>query len=233
MADEKKYPHEGHRDRVKQRFLSVGLDNMSDNEILEMLLFYAIPRRDTNDLAKNLIDKFGTLSDVLAAPIDELQKNGLGTASSAYIKMLFSLCEKYHHIQNKKDVLSVTENNITENLSAIFENAGNHEKVAAVLFDVYGREICTDTVYGGPFSDTNMIKKLLEFALRHHAWGMVIAHNHANGVPMPSASDINVTCMIKSRTNALHIKLIDHIIFADHDSVSMSSLEECREIFLS
>ena len=233
MAEEKKYPHEGHRDRVKQRFMSVGFKNMTENEILEMLMFYAIPRKDTNDLAKNLLNQFGTLSDVLAAPIDELQKNGLGIASAAYVKMLFSLCEKYHHIQNQKNILSVTQNKITGNLSAVFQNAGKHEKVAAALFDVYGREICVDTIYDGSFSDTIMIKKLLEFALKHHAWGIVIAHNHINGVPMPSASDANMTCMIKNRVNALNIRLIDHIIFSDHDSVAMSSLEEFREIFLN
>ena len=231
---EKKYPHEGHRDRVKQKFLNVGFDNMSDSEILEMLLFYAIPRKDTNDLAKNLTDKFGTLSNVLAVPIDELQKNGLGAGSAAYLKILFALCEKYHHSKNQKNMISITESKATENLSAVFENAVKHEKVAAVLFDSYGNEICTDTIYHGSFTDTDMyIKNLLEFALKNHAWGMVIAHNHINEVPMPSASDVNATHRIKSRMNSINVKLIDHIIFSGHDSVSMSSLEEFKDIFLS
>ena len=234
MTDEKKYPHEGHRDRVKQRFLNVGMENMSDYEILEMLLFYAIPRKDTNDIAKNLIKKFGTLSDTLTAPIDELKKNGLSSGAAAYIKMLFSLCEKYHNTKNKKDMTAIAESNIAESLADIFKNAGQYQKVAAVLFDIYGKEICTDTIYNGSFKDTDMyMKKMLEFALKHHAWGMVIAHNHIDGTPMPSASDINVTHRIKNRANALNIKLIDHIIFSDNNYVAMSSLEEFKDIFLS
>ena len=92
MSEEKKYPHEGHRERVKQRFLSVGFENMTDNEILEMLLFYAIPRKDTNDTAKSLLKKFGSLYDVLTADTDELQKCGLSLNSAVYLKMTDALC---------------------------------------------------------------------------------------------------------------------------------------------
>lgn len=232
MAEEKKYPHEGHRDRVKQRFLSVGFENMAENEILEMLLFYAIPRKDTNDLAKSLLKNFGTLYDVLTAPLEELKKCGLSENTLIYLKMADALCRKYYDEKSGNTVSEIANSSVADKLAPLFSEQGKYEKTAVILFDTYGREICASVIYEGAFADTDRyIKKLLELLLKHHAWAVILAHSHINNIPMPSAQDINTTYILKNKINAVNIKLLDHIIFTGHNSVSMASLEEFKNIF--
>ena len=232
MAEEKKYPHEGHRDRVKQRFMSVGFNNMTENEILEMLMFYAIPRKDTNDLAKNLLKNFGSLFDVITAPSEELQKCGLSYNATVYLKMADALCRKYYDDKTKDTVSEIAGSDTADKLAPLFSEQGKCEKTAVMLFDAYGREICTSVVYEGAFADSDRyIRKLLELLLHHHAWAVILAHSHTNNIPMPSAQDVNTTYILKNKINAVNIKLIDHIIFAGHSSVSMASLEEFKNIF--
>ena len=94
MAEEKGL-HDGHRKRVKERFISEGLDKFQDHQILELLLFYAVPRKDTNELAHTLLNKFRSLSGVMDAPIEVLQENGLSENAAVLIKLIPSVCSAY------------------------------------------------------------------------------------------------------------------------------------------
>ena len=231
MTEEKKYPHEGHRDRVKQRFLNVGLEDMTDNEILEMVLFYAIPRKDTNDIAKKLLDHFGTLFDFFEAPADELQNCGLSVNTAVYIKMIAALFERYYSDKIKNDIKAITGTNTTDKISHLFKD-NDCEKVAVMLTDSFGRELHSCIIYDGTVSNTDIyFKKITELILKYHAWGIIIAHNHPDGVPVPSADDVTATRKLKSKFFSMNIKLLDHIIFSESGSVSMASLEEFHDIF--
>jgi len=232
MSEEKKYPHEGHRERVKQRFLSVGFENMTDNEILEMLLFYAIPRKDTNDTAKSLLKKFGSLYDVLTADTDELQKCGLSLNSAVYLKMTDALCRKYYDDKIKNTVSEINDSKNADKFAPLFSDNSKYEKTAVMFFDAYGKEIHSSVVHEGSFYDTDSyIRKVLELALKYHAWAVIFAHNHTNGSPMPSAKDINTTYILKNKMDSINIKLLDHIIFSNYGSASMAELEEFQNIF--
>ena len=233
MPDEKKYPHEGHRDRVKQRFLNVGFENMQDYEILEMILFYAIPRRDTNDTAKNLLNHFGSLINVFEASIEKLENFGLSKNVCTYIKMTGDLCKRYHHDKTKSTMSKIADTNLTDIFAPIFENSDNCKKVAVALFDELGRQIDIFTVYEGDFSQTDSyIKKVMELSLIHHAWSIVFAFGNDENIPMPSARDINTLYILKYKMANLNMKLIDCIIFSKCSSVSMASLDEFKNIFL-
>ena len=141
MPDEKKYPHEGHRDRVKQRFLNAGFENMQDYEILEMVLFYAIPRRDTNDMAKKILSHFGSLINVLDASTEELEKCGLSGNTAIYIKMAGDLCKKYHADKTKNTISKLSAENPADKFETIFNGTDKNKKVAVALFDEFGRKI--------------------------------------------------------------------------------------------
>ena len=232
MPDEKKYPHEGHRDRVKQRFLNVGFENMQDYEILEMVLFYAIPRRDTNDMAKKILSHFGSLINVLDASTEELEKCGLSGNTAIYIKMAGDLCKKYHADKTKNTITKLSAENPADKFETIFNGTDKNKKVAVALFDEFGRKIYISVVYEGSFSETDgYIKKVMEISLTHHAWGIVFAYDNSENIPMPSARDINTIYILKHKMANVNVKLIDCIVFSECNSVSLSSIDEFKNIF--
>ncbi len=215
--------HDGHRERLKARFLAHGLDNFNDINLLELLLFYAIPRRDTNELAHALMDHFGSLEKIFEASIRELEAvPGIGTNSALLISLVPQITRRY--------MISKGENvhTITSSMEAgkylvprlMFEK---EERALLLCLDAKKHIIACVDLGGGVVNAVDInVRKAVEIAVRNRASSVILAHNHPDGLALPSREDEYATTKIASALRLVGIALDDHIIVAGEDFVSFS-----------
>ena len=212
--DEKKFnPHANHRDRLKKRFLSEGLDNFEYHNALELLLFYSIPQKDTNELAHLLINKFGSFAEVFNAPFEEIIKvPGISTHSATLIKLIPELARKYM----TDDQVKKRRFESVDDLGKYFLNKFVGEKndtVYLLLLNNNHSEIdCIKIHRGSVNSAAITTRTLAEAALFKRASMAVLAHNHPNGLALPSPDDIHTTNEVKKALGTIDVELIAHII---------------------
>ncbi len=213
---------EGHRERLRNRFLKEGLQNFEDYQALELLLFYAIPRRDVSPLARMLIQRFGSFSAVLNAPVEELQKiPGMGEGSAAFLHLMPELCQYYRKdmIRFKKQICSLRD--AEEYLLPQFTGMTT-EAVYLLCLDNANRILYSDFIGQGTVDAAHLsVRAVVEIALRVGATSIILAHNHPRGFAIPSQSDIDSTLRIQISLHGLGIRLQDHLIIADEDFVSL------------
>ena len=211
--------HSGHRSRMKRRFLLHGLSVFDDHNVLELLLFYALPRKDTNALAHQLLDTFGNLSAVFEASPEALMRvEGLGENAVSLIR-LFPEVERRCRLEKEKPEICITSpDQLGRYVAALFLNISN-ETVFMLCLDARFRLIdCRQLGHG---STTAVAFNLMELALVQKASSVVLAHNHPNGFAIPSAEDRRSTESICQALSHIGVNLLDHIIVADDDYVSM------------
>ena len=229
---ENKGIHDGHRNRVREKFLSDGFDGFCEHQILELLLFYAVPRKDTNELAHNLINNCGSLSAVFDASIEILEECGLSKNAAVLLKMIPPLCQKYMDDKYKNENKIITEENIGERILLNFINA-DEEKVVLLLLNAKGTELYCGTVSKGSVNASEIYtRKIIQLAMKFHASGAVIAHNHPSGIALPSKNDITSTISLRKALSTISVRLLDHIIVADMEYMSLAQDENYMEIFL-
>ena len=214
--------HEGHRERKKDQFRLHGLDAFAEHEALELLLYYAIPRRDTNPVAHALLDRFGSLEKVLAAPIEELEKvPGVGPSAALLIKLVPQITSKARRCAAANEKVLDT----TERIGAFFVEqftAETNEVMYQLCLDAKGRMLsCLKLGEGDAGSVAPNVRKIVENALRYNAVLVALAHNHPSGVALPSDADIVATGRIREALDTVDIRLVDHIIVADDDYISL------------
>lgn len=213
--------HDGHRERVKSRFREAGANAFDDHNLLELLLFYAVPRRDTNELAHELINRFGTYSAVLEASIDELMTvDGIGESAAVLIKLVPEMNKRYMHRNNADDSAISTSSAAGKYFLAKF--AYETVEVAYAMFlDSKNRIISCREISRGVVNGTNIsVRAIAEQALACKATSVIIAHNHPDGVPVPSAEDELTTQKIKVALSTVGIRLTDHIVVSGEQYVS-------------
>jgi len=215
--------HDGHRERKRTQFLEHGLDSFADHETLELLLFYAVPRKDTNPIAHALMDRFGSLDAVFAAPVEELERvPGVGRSAAALIKLVPQL---YRRSRISSDECPVILHD-TASIGAFFLDrfVGETNEVTYVAcLDGKGKVItCRRLSEGTTGAAEISVRKVVETALRCNAVSVVLAHNHPSGVALPSREDLIATKQVADALCATGIALLDHIIVADGDFVSMA-----------
>ena len=205
--------HNGHRDKMRQRFLRGGLDAFADHEALELLLYYAIPRRDTNPLAHALMERYGSLAAVLSAPVEDLQKvEGIGESAA----ILLSLVPKLYLRARLAEAQQEQILNSSEKAGAYLVErfAGEkHEVVYALCLDRKGKLIACKRLASKPVGP---------MAARTSASAVILSHNHPSGVALPSQDDFIATERAKAALESIGVQLADHIIAADGDFVSMA-----------
>lgn len=226
--------HDGHRQRLKEEFLAKGFDeNTPPHKIMEMLLFYSIPRKDTNEIAHNLVNRFGgTVSGVLDASVEELVKvDGVSHHTAALIKLMVPIVRCYLTEKNeKKNIYS----NIDEVCDFLVQKYISYTKemFSVISFSGSGRKLGFDILGEGNVSEVNVsIREVVETAINRKAVSVIIAHNHPDGVAIPSQGDIAVTRKIQSALSHINIKLLDHIIIGGDDYVSLCQSRLYRDIF--
>ena len=217
---DKKDIHKNHRARMRKRFLKTKFKNFYDHEKLELLLFYAIPVKDTNKIAHELLDKFKTIGGVFDATVDQLMSvDGVGENTAILFKLILEIMKDYSLPECKR----VSYDN-SELLCEYFSNqflGERNEIVKAVCFDDKLRIIdCADISEGDIGSAQIYIKDLVKFAIKNNSDTIAIAHNHPNGDVNPSDDDLHTTKIIYKRLDGIGIELIDHIVVAKGQTIS-------------
>lgn len=229
MADERKKkpanPHAGHRERMRKEFQKRGFDitGMPDHRALEMLLAYAIPRRDVNELAHALIDQFGSLKGVFHATPEQLMAvEGMGPAATGLIRLVVELSGRYLEEMYSFEGQVVTSGQMENLLKPLFFGARD-EMVWLICMDGKNKVIAQKKL-GEGIADSVQItaRKALEAALSCNATRAVLAHNHVSGVALPSGADVATTRRLKALLAEAGVALVDHFIFANDEAVSMA-----------
>ena len=210
-----KNPHKGHRQRVKNRVLREGVDSFEDHQILELLLFYCIPMKDTNELAHLLIDRFGSLAGVLdARPEDLCAVTGITENSGILLNLIPSLARRYHQEKLKEKTILDSTTKAGEYARALFTGR-LYEVFYVICMDSQNRVNHTALLHEGTINEAPVYPRLIvETALRHQATSIILAHNHPGGSHQPSQADVEVTRKIRTATEAIAITVADHIIVA-------------------
>jgi len=219
--------HEGHRQRVKERFLAEGLDGYNEINALEMLLFYAVPRVDTNPLAHRLIDHFGSLHKVMEASPVELQSvEGVGPNVASFLGMFLPYFRYYKRSKNEQiKVLKDTET-CGLYLSPYFFSLPD-ELALLVCLDAKRKPLCVKKLGEGSIDSVSISsRKVIEIVTQYRAASVVMAHNHPGGLPVPSQEDYVTTQTVQRALDTIGVELIDHIIFCDESFVSMKQIQE-------
>ncbi len=226
--------HENHRERVRQRYFAEGIQNMPEHNVLELLLFYCIPRKDTNEIAHRLIAAFGSLAGVLDAPKERLLDiEGVGESTAAFITMIPQICRRY--ISEKQKLSKITLDNIEiikEYLTTRFIGA-NEEEFVMLCFDGAGKLINDAFANSGTIKNVLLDKRrILESALFCNSETIIFAHNHPNGVASPSREDITATMELVSLFSAVGITVCDHFIIGSSGEIlSMASTAKYGSLF--
>lgn len=220
---EKNTMHHGHRQRLKERFLAEGLDHFNDINTLELILFYCVARKDTNPLAHKLLDRFGKLYHVLDAPYEELLKvEGVTGHIATYLSMFNAVSRFYE--KNRNEEVTILQN---------IEQCGKYmlphfhtlqkETVFLLCLDAKCKVLCCKKVGEGSVNSASIsIRKIVETALNANAVSVVLAHNHPSGLAIPSPEDIQTTKRLGRALSAVEIVLVDHIVVADGEFVSIA-----------
>ena len=186
--------HDGHRDRIKNRFLKQGLDGFEEHEILEFLLFYGVPYKDTNELAHNLLIKFGSLSNVFDADMDALMEvKGVGGNIAVLLKLMPSLFKSYEMDKWKEKVKINTTALAIDYLKDIYKGT-KQEQFYVLCLNTKNQLITAELLSEGTISETTInTRKFAQVVLRSKAVGVIVSHSHLSGSVTPSFSDIEST----------------------------------------
>ena len=214
--------HENHRIRVKNRFEVSGLDSFEEHQALELLLFYCIPRRDTNEIAHRLIKRFGTFAQVLDAPTKELENvEGVGHSVALYLKLLRDAF-RYYQIHNERDEVILKDLNSCGEYMVKFFDGLKVEVVYMLGLDAKCKVLfCREIGRGSVNSTAISVRKIVDVALTENVTYVVLAHNHPSGLAIPSNEDILTTGNVAKALRSIDVILLDHIVVHGSDFVSM------------
>lgn len=224
--------HEEHRKRVRDRFIENGLRCFPPHNVLELLLFYSIPRRDTNEIAHRLLDRFGSLSAVLEAPYEELRKvDGIGENSAALIHLAGKLAQRYLSELSEEKLSFNSTAAFHEYVTRLFLGAKN-EAAYLLCLDNNGKLLrCAPASLGTKNELLLDNRTLLETAFRHNATKVVLTHNHPNGIAAPSKDDVNRTEAAILLFRSVNIQLLDHLIIGGQKCFSMAAHPRFGQLF--
>ena len=215
--------HEGHRERIRQRFREQGLKGFAEHEVLELLLTFAIARKDVNPLAHELIAQFGSLSGVLEADARELMRvKGVGEHAASLLTLMPELFGVYQRsAMGEKHEVSNLHQARAFCRSLYF---GAHEElVYAICLDKQSRVIHPALLRRGTVDEVAIYpREVVELVVRYHAHAVLLTHNHPSGEARPSQADYETTRRVAAALAAINVPLVDHLILTDTDMYSMN-----------
>lgn len=224
--------HDGHRERMREKFLKYGFEAFAPHEKIEYLLFVCKSRGNTNPLAHELIRRFGSFSGVLDAPYEELLAvKGVGPVTAAFFKMLPQAyrCYEKDHRSNRVRMFNTQEmvNYLKGQYVGIL-----HELVILMLLDGGDRVLYCDVVNEGSATAVNVYtQKIVTLAARYKAVYAVLSHNHPSGNALPSKEDLVITRKVFDALYGVDVLLIDHIVIAGDDFTSLKDCGVMRDLF--
>ena len=216
--------HAGHRERLRARFRTEGLAGFAPHEALELLLTFALPRQDTNPLAHALIRQFGSLTAVLEATPEELERTpGVGAYAATLIHLMLPLFRMYE----QEKLLPKQQLNTYADLAAYCRSlylGVTHEQFYLLCFDAQLKLLAACRLSDGtPGQVAVETRTVVRELLRRDALGAVISHNHPSGTPTPSQEDIDLTLEIQRALQGLGIRLYDHVLIAGSRDYSFAA----------
>ncbi len=223
--DEQKHTHKnhGHRKRLRERFLTSGLDGFHDYEVVELLLTIATPRKDCKDAAKRVMEKFRTLPEVFEASSDALcEIKGLGPKNIFGIRLIKAVAERY---LSQRLIRKNPVNNSKELFEYLFYNMKNkgRECFMAIFLDAKNRIITTKILFEGTLTSSSVYpREVVQAAIENHAAAIIFAHNHPSGDPDPSPEDIAVTRQLIFACQTMGITVHEHLVIGDNKYFSFA-----------
>ena len=215
--------HRGHREKMRHRFLKSGLEGFADHEALELLLFYAIPRQDTNPIAHRLMERYGSLSAVLSAPAEDLKKvEGIGESAAVLLKAAGQIAQKAR-LSDATAQRPLTDVEAVGTYLLERYAGETHEMLYELCLDQKGKLLACKRLSEGSASSAALdIRKVVENAILTSASAVILAHNHPSGIALPSDDDCAATTRAARALQTIGVTLADHIVVADDDFVSMA-----------
>lgn len=224
--------HEGHRARLKEKFLNQGFNGMPEHEILEIILFYSIPRCNTNELAHALLNKFGTLNSVFGADIESLQEiPGIGSTTAFFLHIIPEIARIYELEKRSKNCDCLNSKNICSLMLSQYIGR-KQECVYLALADTKGNLIDIFSLFEGNLSCAPIyIREIVLLAIKHNAKYAILSHNHPSGSCLPSINDVEASYKIKSALNSVDVQFWDHIIVTDEEVLSLRESKIVPDLF--
>lgn len=215
--------HDGHRNRLRKQFLEHGMDVLRDYEVLELLLFYAVPRKDTNALARRLLKHFGSFAAVLDAPIHELTAvEGIGEHTATLLHMLMPISRRYMLSRTEKRAEIKGAADCIRYVKPLFHGK-TEEEAYLICLDGKNKVLqCKSLQEGSENSVSFPTRRIIEIAVSCHACSVILAHNHPSGSPLPSQEDHSTTKALMQTLQSMDIHLLDHVIVSGEEAVSMA-----------
>lgn len=210
--------HEGHRDRLRRKFHSGA--HLEKHEILELLLFYAIPRRNTNEIAHRLLNRFGSMRGILDADVSQLTKvEGVGLRTALFLRTVSTVSAIALAEQGNKFRRISTEEDLRRYVANLFLTS-TQEEIYMLLFSGTGYLIHTERLATGISAASEFsLHRAVQLACEHQASSVVLAHNHPDGIPVPSDLDTETTDRFRFALRTAGIELINHYIVCEKDCV--------------
>ncbi len=224
--------HEGHRERLRRRVMNESLDYFEPHEVLELLLYYVVRQGDTNALAHNLINKFGSFAKVLDANRAKLEEvDGVGENISFFLNVIPQICRRYM-LSRSKDRLkfSVISSDHAHEILAPYFIGRTVEMLYLLCLNGLGEPIDCVYISEGSVNATSInIRKIVQVVIETNATAVVLCHNHPDGIARPSQQDILLTKNLAAILEAMNVVLLDHLIVVDGDFISFHDSKEKEE----
>lgn len=215
--------HDGHRERLKERFIDHGLDSFNDVNALELLLFYAIPRRDTNEIAHRLLDHFETLNGVFEASVQELQEvDGIGESAATLLTLIPEIFKKSQISKTNEITQIMNSKDAGAYFLPRFMNLRDEYLYMVCLDNKRAVICCREMAHGVVNSVDANVRTIVEAALKAKAVSVILAHNHPGGIAIPSREDNYFTKSAFISLDMVGIQLEDHLIVAGDEFISYS-----------
>lgn len=233
MPSENKNPHKGHRQRMREEVMSQNnFDVLQDHRLLELLLFGAIPRKDTNVIAHELLEEFDSIAGVLDAEVHDLAAvKGMTQNAAILIKTVMPLARRYKNNKFKEGYKFANIDEVGDFLIQKYLGHKN-ETFAITCLDAAGKFISFEMVNEGVADSVNVtLREVAACVLKHNAQWVIISHNHNIDNALPSDADIKMTMELQKSLAQLDIRLLDHIIVSGNDYISMRQSAEFVSIF--
>lgn len=213
-----KESHRGHRKRLKRRYIEALGEGFCDHELLELLLFYAIPRRNTNEISHRLMERFGSIERIVEASPDELTKvDGIGNNSAVLIHLTLSLAKRYALEFKAENPRLNTLDKLVNYARSSFVGATG-EKVYLYFLDNSLRLVDARLIAVGAIDEVKvLVRNVMELALLKRVSAVAIAHNHTGAGVEESLADVEFTMLLQRELELIGIRLVEHVIINKND----------------
>jgi len=212
----------GHRERLRAKFLASGFAALHDYEQIELLLTFVITRKDVKPIAKELLSEFKSIHGILDAPFDYLkQVQGLGEHSATLLKVVKDTCSEYLSSNIQGEVIALTTPESVKDFARMKLGGDQNESFLVIFMNNQNSVIDSEVLFSGTVNKTIIYpRNVIQKALLKNATGLILVHNHPSGSLKPSKHDLELTASMKSAAETLSIRLVDHLIVTQNDTLS-------------